>query len=234
MSDTKLPAVIAGIKTEIIDQIKSIQSTYAISNLVDMDEVEKTMMIAQGIGALTRLLRENVEVVECLRYLQGMKLGYRVDDKGPYDDTVIVNVYVEAMMRGLQPTGNQYNIIAGNFYQTKEGFDHVISNLPGLTDWWIEWGDYKTDKSTAKVDFVATWIYKEKPGTIKGWVPVRVNSGSIVDAIYGKAERKVMARALKLITKSSAFDERDVSDMNLSPVYQADAKKLEEGDGKIT
>lgn len=233
MSETQLPATIAGIPSEVINQVKDLQKTYSLTSMIDMDEVEKSFTIAQGIARMTELVAKNEQIVKCLMYMQGKKLGFKTDQE--YDEKTVIQCYVESTIRGLQLSGNQWNIIAGNFYQTKEGFEYNLDNLEGFIDFWIEWGDYKTDKGTAKVDFKATWTYKEVPGEMTGWVPVRVNSGSIVDAIYGKAERKVMARVLKKITKSAAyFDERDLTDIDTTAVEVPEYKGLKPGDGKIT
>ena len=34
---------------------------------------------------------------------------------------------------GLEPYGNQLNIIAGNMYVTKEGYKHLLAKVKGLT-----------------------------------------------------------------------------------------------------
>lgn len=234
MSETQLPAKIAGVSSDVIGQVKELQKTYSLAAMIDMDEVEKSFTIAQGIARMTELVHSNKEIVTCLMYMQGKKLGFKTDKE--YDEKTVVQCYVESTIRGLQMSGNQWNIIAGNFYQTKEGFDYVLENLPDFTDWWIEWGDYKLEKQTAKVDFEASWTYKGTPQKMKGWVPVRVNTGSIVDAIYGKAERKVMARVLKKITKSSAYsDERDITEIDVTAVeVTQETKVITAGDGKIS
>lgn len=235
--ETKLPAI-AGIQQEVITDIQSIQDECSIAKLVDCaNEMQKSFKVAEGIGRLSKAFGNNPQVVKNLMYLQGKKLGFRTDkDKdGGYDEVTVVNTSVEALMRGLPLTGNAFNIIGSNLYITKEGFDHLITNLDGLKNFLIDWDDYAIDKGTAKVKFKATWSYKGVEDSMTGFVPVRVNSGMIVDAIYGKAERKVSARVYKKITKSEAyFEERDASEINTTMVEQNKPSALTSGSGKIT
>jgi len=233
--ETKLPStdMVAGVKKEIITQLKEIQKTHSIASLVDMDQMEKSFMIAEGIGQMTNVFKENTEVCRLLTYLQGKKLGFRTDKEYPIEK--VVECAVEALIRGLQLTGNQFNIIAENLYIPKEGFDYLLESLAGFVDFFIEWGDYETDKGVGKVKYKATWKYKDKEDEMVGVVPVRINSGMIVDAIYGKAERKVMAKVYKKITKSAAFfEERDLSEINTTSVSSSTPSKLTSEDGKIS
>ncbi|MFK5282891.1 hypothetical protein ACI3PL_25325, partial [Lacticaseibacillus paracasei] len=67
--------------------------------------------------------------------LQGNRLGFKTDkDKsGGYPESVVKNCLIEAVLLGIQPTGNQFNIIAGNMYPTKEGCGYLLNNFKGLS-----------------------------------------------------------------------------------------------------
>lgn len=233
MTEKQLPATTAGISNEVIAQIQEIQKSHAIGNLIDLDEMQRSFTIAQGIGRLSQTIMANEEVVQCLMYLQGKKLGFRTDKE--YAPNVVVDCVVEALMRGLPLTGNCFNIIAGNLYVPREGFDHLLDNLKGLTDFFIDFGDYTVEKKVAKVQFQATWKYKGEDGEMTSFVPVRVNDGMIVDAIMGKSTRKIMHRVYTKITKSAAyFEARDLDEINTTIVVDAkETSKLTEHIGKI-
>jgi hypothetical protein len=42
---------------------------------------------------------------------------------------VVRNCIIDGAANGLLPTGNQFNIIAGNMYPTKEGYTALLSKL---------------------------------------------------------------------------------------------------------
>lgn len=66
---------------------------------------------------------------------------------------------IEAILRGLTTTGNEFNIIAGRFYATKEGFGRLLANIPGLR-YMITPGNTKDgDKGAIAPVTTATWEY---------------------------------------------------------------------------
>lgn len=98
----------------------------------------KALVLAKGMQALRKHLSDDLlkEIME----LQGSPLGFRTDkdsEKG-YPINVIRDVTLEATLRGFRMIGNEVNIIAGRLYPTKEGFERVVKEWPGLADLEIE------------------------------------------------------------------------------------------------
>jgi hypothetical protein len=66
--------------------------------------------------------------------LQGSNLGFKTDkDKtGGYSEAEVKTCLIDAVLLGLQPTGNEFNIIASQMYPTGVGFGALIKTTPRL------------------------------------------------------------------------------------------------------
>lgn len=175
------------------------------------NEMTKGLIMARGMKMLREMLTPAVmaDVME----LQGLHIGFRTDrDKnGGYKSDEIRDVLIQALIRGLYPTGNEFNIIAGNLYVTKEGFSRLLSELPGLTELQTNVGvPQKTSDDGALVPCRASWrmhgksqeLVCEKLEYADYRIPVRVNAAMNIDAVIGKAESKLLRRVYKQVTGS--------------------------------
>ena len=75
-------------------------------------------------------LRETMtdQVVErYFRPLAGQKFGFRTDQNYPTE--TLRSCIIDAILLGLAPTGNQFNIIKGNCYPTKEGYTNLLKKI---------------------------------------------------------------------------------------------------------
>jgi hypothetical protein len=168
---------------------------------------EKAYLVANAVGEIANLL--TAEYMKPIMALQGNKLGFRTDKdrNGGYPEAVVKNCLIEAVLMGLQPTGNQFNIIAGNTYPTKEGLGYLLNNFTGL-DYELVCGLPKinSEKTGAAVDVNIRWtlngITKEKNIPI----PIKMDAYTTVDAIIGKATRKGRAWLLSTITGIEIVD----------------------------
>ena len=162
---------------------------------------EKAHLVASAIEHLKTMLTP--EYMKPIMALQGNKLGFRTDkDKvGGYDMTVVKNCLIEAVLVGLQPTGNQFNIIAGNMYPTKEGCGYLLNNFNGLK-FEIICGLPKvnSDKTGAAVDVNIKWTLNNESNEKVIPIPIKIDSYASVDSIIGKATRKGRAWLLSTIT----------------------------------
>lgn len=187
----------------------------------------ESIRMASGV----RLLREYLceALMAPIMDLQGSALGFRTDkDKeGGYDMATVRECAIEAMLRGARVTGNEFNIIASRSYLTKEYFQRIMAEMPGLTDLIISI-DLPTLGDGGKTAFMraeAHWVYRGKPDKLicqvekdeqgraikDSRIAVRVNSGQGVDAIHGKAERKLRARIMSRITMTT-WSDGDITD----------------------
>jgi hypothetical protein len=140
------------------------------------------------------------EVMQPILSLAGSKLGFRTDrdkpSKGqmpsPYPIETVKDCLIDAVLLGLNPTGNQFNIIASNMYVTKEGFTYLLKKVKGLKYSIIyPTVTFSNDKQTALVVCNITYrIGEEKE--VKQILEFTVKAGSYAtsDSCIGKAERK--------------------------------------------
>lgn len=159
----------------------------------------KAYHVADAIQKLKALLTP--EYMAPIMALQGNKLGFKTDKdaNGGYPMSVVQNCLIEGVLVGIQPTGNQFNIIAGNCYITKEGFGYLLKNISGLVyDISPELPRIK-DESAAVVMNIK-WTYKGVTTEKKIDFPIKVNKFMGADAVIGKATRKARAWLFNTIT----------------------------------
>lgn len=174
----------------------------------------QTHVRASAIVAIEGLLTK--EYMEPIMALMGKAIGFRTDkdnETGKYNMETVRRCLMEAMFAGIQPIGNQFNIIASRMYPTKEGFSHLLKNVNGL------WFDIiqqvpKIDGGQAVVDTVIKWSVNggEKMERIMH-LPVKVNEKMGADAILGKAERKAKKWLYTHLTGVNLPD-GDISDLD--------------------
>jgi len=164
---------------------------------------EKAYLTAEAIQKLQAQLTP--EYMKPIMALQGTRLGFRTDKDatGGYPEETVKRCLIEAVLTGVQPVGNQFNIIAGNMYVTKEGYGNsLLPNVPGLK--------YKitptlpridTTKGSAAIVMKIKWAIndgEEKAEEID--IPIRVNASMGADAVIGKATRKARAWLFATVT----------------------------------
>lgn len=191
----------AMLATRNVGAIENVASKCNLAALVDKGRFERAFMLANGVKALRKLL--SGEAMEDIMALQNTALGFRTDKPGPgYDETIVREALIEATIRGVYPVGNEFNIIAGRCYVTKEGFTRLLRDYPGLTNLRITLGVPLLRDGGAVVKCAASWHLDGNADSIECEIPIRVNNGMGADAILGKAERKLRARIWNHITGS--------------------------------
>jgi hypothetical protein len=233
------------LKNNFMEEVlkKIDQSVSAFISAADLHGFQKAYLVASKINELRTLLTD--AYMKPIMALQGSRLGFKTDkDKtGGYQMEVVRNCLIEAVLMGLQPTGNQFNIIAGNTYATKEGCGELLKKIGGLTyDIVIGLPRINADKSGAAVDATITWTVSGKiDATGKAYmpysrekvvpIPVKIDQYATVDAINGKATRKARAWLLATIT-GSEMPEGEAQDIEgtvvSSRITGADIDKVEE------
>lgn len=209
------------------NEITKALETCSVEHIKALPTMQKAIMLAQGVQAMRAALTDEV-VNRLFMPLQGTRLGFRTDkDTGDgYPITVVRECLIEAMIRGFQPVGNEFNIIAGNAYFTKEGFERKLSELEGLTDLAFHPGVPVLKDGGALVPYRVTYCYNGVAGEVKRdlvqaedksvsdqRIPVKVNNGMGADGIMGKAKRKLMAQLYDKLTGSKmSTPEGDVVD----------------------
>jgi len=192
----------------------------SVMSVIGQDKVigfEKAYIVSNAIAELKEMLTP--EYMKPIMNLQGNKLGFKTDKdtSGGYPEAAVKNCLIEAVLFGLQPTGNQFNIIAGNMYATKEGVGYLLSKIPGLRYDIIPELPRIKDNSSAIVMNVE-WTLNGHTNIKKLDIPVKVNNFMGTDAIIGKATRKARKWLYDTIT-GTEIPEGDISDtITIQPV----------------
>lgn len=188
--------------------LEAIVREHSLQTMNTAEVFAPAVRLSQGLQALREQISEEF-MQQVVMPLQGSRLGFRTDkDTGQgYPVAVVKEVFIEATLRGLRPVGNEFNIIANNLYVTREGLTRLLRDYPGLTDLDINPEPPRAvagDKG-ATVKFKASWKIDGVPNSLEGEIPVRINAGMGVDAILGKADRKIKHRIYNKITGSKSL-----------------------------
>lgn len=178
-------------------------------------KIAETLALAEAVQELRKAV---LPLVPRIRPLIGSPLGFRTDrdtsDKGPYPDAVVADVLVEAVGRGLRWTGNEFNVIGGRLYTTKEGYSRLVGELPGLSDLELTPAVPRMGDGGAVVKYKATWKLDGAAQSLEREIPTRLNAGMGADAAIGKATRKMLASVHARVTGSThSFADSDAEDL---------------------
>ena len=190
--------------------LEDLGQRYSVASLETLGKFERAIRLAEGVSKLRQALDP---FMPQLMALAGTRLGFLTDrdksDKGPYPVGVVKECIIEATLKGLLVIGNQFNIIAGNQYTTKEGYTHLLRNLVGLTDLRPIIGVPRMRDGGCIVACKAIWRFNGKADSLERDFGVKTNAGGGVDQAVGKAERKLLAAIYKQITGSEHTDDAD-------------------------
>ena len=169
-----------------------------------------TRAIAYGMAVAN--LREALDerVMKALLKLKNSKLGFRTDEamNQPYPMQLVRDCIIDAATLGLQCVGNQFNIIGGNMYVTKEGFTFLLRQLSqqgALRDMKFIYHPAEISESSTMGTSRSGEQYQKIEREELEFV-IRVNKGMSQDAIIGKAERKAKAWLYNYITDQAISD----------------------------
>ena len=187
-----------------------------------------TRAIAYGMAVAN--LREALDekVMKALLKLKNSKLGFRTDEtmNQPYPMQLVRDCIIDAATLGLQCVGNQFNIIGGNMYVTKEGFTFLLRQLsqqgvlrdmkfiyhPAEISESSTMGTARNGEPYQKVEregrvlVEVSCVYQGKAINEKLEFVIRVNKGMSQDAVLGKAERKAKAWLYNFLTDQAISD----------------------------
>lgn len=200
-----------GIQTNVIDSLDLKVNTFLGQG--ELVGFKKAYVMAEAVAQLKQALTP--EYMKPIMAMQGLKIGFKTDlDKsGGYKEETVRNCLIEAVLCGIQPYGNMFNIIQGQMYVTKEGFEYLLKHLPGLTSLKIiaMLPRINQDKTAAAISMKLSWIFKGKQDSDELDLPIKMNSGMGTDAVIGKAQRKARAWLYSHLTGIELLD-ADVND----------------------
>ena len=196
---------------------------------------EKAFIMSTAIGTIRERLTP--EFMQPIMALQGSRLGFLTDkdidaatkQKGPgYPESVVKDCLIDAVLLGLEATGNQFNIIGGNMYPTREGFGALLDKMPNLKKNFTYTEVRQTQGAkSANVVVKIDWQFTgEEPKKQIIDFPIKNGAYTSQDALIGKAERKAK-RWLYNTIKGTDISDGDVNDIPHVVVNDAEGDKYD-------
>lgn len=188
-------------QTTALVKVDSLDS--AIERGIEASKIAGKMSRAIAIAGAMQDIRAafTPQIMSSIMALQGSAIGFRTDkdSTGGYKDEIIKDAVIEALMQGVHPVGNEFNVISGRAYITKEGMGRKLGNIHGLS-YSVTPGIPQTKDGGAVVPMQVEWTYGGEAHDKTLQVCVRVNAGMGADAIIGKATRKARAWLYQTVT----------------------------------
>jgi hypothetical protein len=201
------------LKSEQIDGV--VLSVIGKKNITGF---QKAHIVSGAIVQLKTLL--DAEYMSPIMALQGTSLGFRTDkDKtGGYPVDVVQYCLIEAVLKGYQPTNNEFNIIAGNMYPTKNGLERKANEWQGLKYSIVQSIKvFSTENKNALVEALIKWEINGDSREETVPIPLKIDSWTSVDAVIGKGKRKALAWLLSVVSGEVVTD-GDVDDLKLHEI----------------
>jgi len=198
-----------------------------LADLGDVSDITRAIMMARGMVILR--IQFAGAVLDGVCALAGTPLGFLTDrdnEKTKYPKEVIRDCAIEAILRGARLTGNEFNIIAGKCYLTKQFFARQLAGL--VDNLRVTEGVPHRGDGGALVPMVADWDYQGTHHQMvcvnsKGAdnrIPVKTDKYTGIDAILGTAHRKLYARIYRQVTGSTWVADEE-PDQATTPALEA-------------
>lgn len=214
-----------------IANLETVCEEHNLAKLIDLPRIARALAVSDAIMAIRAGLDP---LLPKFLALQNNSLGFRTDQADGYHASIVKDCIAEALLRGLPPSGNNFNIIAKRMYITKEGMLLSVSTWPGVTDVTPDVGqpaEIKTSKQKSKkgyeltilgayMPFTCTWKLNGEDKSLETTVFCRAYAGdSAMDALQGKAYRKGLAKVLTIL-QGHAFSvpEGELGELDAQPV----------------
>lgn len=200
------------------------------------DDFSQMFLTASAMQQIRDLFSD--EMLREVRKLENTKLGYltdrdpsRKDRDGnfpkPYADNVVRDALIEAALRGFRWFGNEINILAGNFYATKDGLLRKIRQWNGISKYRENVEPFQANAERCQVTASAEWLLNGQPTKTKGVFMIRVNRGMGDDAIKGKAESKLRRQVLFILGEpQESIDDPDAVDVETQEVFESEEQEV--------
>ena len=157
---------------------------------------------AVGVVKLLRDALTDEVMNEVFMPLMNTKIGFLTDrdpnkpDKKtgivptPYLVPVVRDCLIDALAMGLMPTGNQFNILAGKMYPTKEGYSALLSKLGVKYLCEVGLDESEPGAKAARINVIMNYSYNGEKNKLAMVATVKKDNFSTMDLLRGKAERR--------------------------------------------
>lgn len=217
------PQLLDRVIDETSARIDRLADQYRAHSAEVTGKFRRALMLAEAMRQITGAI--SAPMMDLIMGLMNSQLGFLTDrdpsrpgksgQVQPYHPEVVKRCFVESVLLGLNPIGNEWNIISGKVYVTKEGMSRLVREVPGLSDLDLDFNVPKpAGQSKVTVDVSASWRLDGTPHTAKFEIPIKSYGTDTDDLLLGKAERKALHRIYRRLVGSERFaiDETDVDD----------------------
>ncbi len=213
------------ISTVLTSNVNGFQKAFVMSSAIDIikeqlsDEYMKPIMALQGSSLGFKTDQDTVKEKVNNKWVTKKGEGYPME--------IVRECLIEATFLGLEVTGNQFNIIGGNMYPTREGFGALLDKMKTLKKNFTYTNILQpAGQKVANVTVQIVWQFDgEQPKKQSIDFPIKSNEYTSYDALIGKAERKAK-RWLYNTIKGTDISDGDVNDIPHVEVNNAVDEKL--------
>lgn len=190
---------------------------------------------ARVITLLREALTDEV-MVKVFMPLMNTKVGFRTDRDGKldksgkvkslYDIATVRDAIIDAAIIGLLPTGNQFNIISGTMYPTKEGYTVLLKKIGAKYVIDVQ-QDRSQNPAFAEFPCKITYSYNGEKNSLTINATVRRDQYSSNDQLRGKAERRAKKALYEYLTGTD-YGEADETSSRPNAVIDTVAVEISE------
>jgi len=171
--------------------------------------LSKAILLAQAMQEFRQAFDD--QILDVIMPMMNQPFGFLTDkdpkkptkrnpNPQPYPREVIRDCCMQACLKGVQYVNNQFNIIAGNCYITRNGWEYLIKKLPGFKWWKPEQGVPVSKNGGIIVPCSCSWKINQTAGELTAEIPVKTDEFIGVDGMLGKAARKFYKRVFEAMT----------------------------------
>ena len=202
------------------------------------DNVSSVFKATQVVGTLRQLLTK--EIVE--KYfipLMGSRIGFLTDrdkpkkdkngvfvEQAPYPWTVVRDCLIDAACIGLAPVKNQFNIISGAMYPTKEGYTQLLKRIGCKYFIYTSEDKNPPQAQTALIECRVNYEFKDEKKEFTYRATPKKDGFSSLDQLKGKAERKAKKALYEYLTGTDLGDADEDSSEPEFQVQPDDKKEI--------
>lgn len=117
----------------------------------------------------------------------------------PYSVATVRDCLIDAAFMGLLPTGNQFNIISGRMYATKEGFTHLLRMI-GVKYFITKTPLPDVSPTCAAISCKVNYEWQGEAKSFTITATIKKDGYSSLDQIKGKAERQAKKALYEYLT----------------------------------
>lgn len=209
----ELPATIVAAKEKFEVALRDASAIDIVNNF------GAAFNAAQVITMLREALTDEV-MEKVFMPLMNTKVGFRTDRDGKpdkngrtkplYDVPTVRDAIIDAAIIGLLPTGNQFNIISGTMYPTKEGYTVLLKKIGAKYIIDVQ-QDRSQNPDFAEFPCKITYAFNGEKNSLTVVATVRRDQYSSNDQLRGKAERRAKKALYEYLTGTDYGDADETS-----------------------